>query len=76
MSEVYEPKISEAKFVLQMVEKYRELLLACAGLKSVTIDGQAVTYEQLEQQYAHWHKKLGRINGTRPRVASITLENA
>lgn len=76
MSDQYTPVVPEAQFVLQMVEKYRQLLLDCAGLKAINVDGNMVTYDQLEERYDHWNKKLGHTNGTRPRVATINLENA
>ena len=37
-----------------MVEKYRTLLADSAGLKSVTVDGQSVTYGDLERLLEHW----------------------
>ena len=39
-----------ATFAEQMVEKYRTLLADSAGLKSVTVDGQSVTYRELEER--------------------------
>jgi hypothetical protein len=76
MSEQYTPAVPEGAFALQMVEKYRQLLLDCAGLQQIMIDGQLVNYLDLEKQYEHWMNKLARINGVRPVVSSINLENA
>jgi hypothetical protein len=67
---------SEKQFATAMVEKYRDMLLACAGLKQITIDGQIVAYADLETNYAIWQKKLARLNNTRPNVLSIDLRNA
>lgn len=70
------PLVSEAAFALQMVEKYRALLLKAAGLKSVSIDGTQVSYADLKSEYDAWLKKLNRLNGDKPCVATINLENA
>jgi hypothetical protein len=63
--------ISEQAFAEKMVAKYRELLLNSAGMKSVTIDGQSVSYADLEAAYDHWSQKLV----SRPLVATINLGN-
>lgn len=69
------PLVSEASFALQMVEKYRALLLKCAGLSSVTIDGNVVMYRDLKAEYNAWSKKLARLNGTVSQVSGINLEH-
>ena len=71
-----EPVVSEETFVLQMVEKYRALLLKAAGLKSVNVDGQTVDYVDLEAAYEQWRKKLQTTNGKRPLMAVVNLRGA
>ena len=68
--------MSEADFTRRMVAKYRELLLSAAGLSSVTIDGQVVSYQDLEASYRSWTKKLATLDGTRPQLVSIDLSGA
>ena len=64
-----------ATFAQQMVEKYRTLLADSAGLKSVTVDGQSVTYGDLERLLEHWENKVAAEGGRRPRAASIKLSS-
>lgn len=72
----YETETTEGEFCRAMVEKYRALMLKSAGLKSVNVDGQMVAFADLEAQYNQWRRKLAIINGERPQVLSINLENA
>lgn len=69
-------QLTEAQFCGKMVTKYRELLLKCAGLTSITIDGQTTSLAQLETQYDFWTRKLARLNKTRPTVVTIDLRNS
>ena len=62
-----------ATFAEQMVEKYRALLADNAGLKTVTVDGQSVTYGELERLLEHWENKVAAEGGRRPRAATIKL---
>ena len=64
-----------ATFAEQMVEKYRTLLADSAGLKSVTVDGQSVTYGELERQLQYWENKVAAECGRRPRAATIKLSS-
>ncbi len=64
-----EPTFNEA-----MVARLQALLLANAGAQTVTVDGQTVTYADLERRLATFEKRLGLENGTRRRVTSINLE--
>lgn len=57
-----------------MVAKYEQLLLENAGAHSVTVDGQSVTFTDLEERYEKWQRKLAAEQGTRPRVAQIDLQ--
>ena len=60
-------------FAEQMVTKLEALLLENAGVQSVNVDGQAVTFTDLQRQYDYWKGKVARESGTRPRVASVNL---
>lgn len=75
MSDKLTPAVPEGQFILQMVEKYRKMLLDCAGMQQIMIDGQVVSYRDLELQYDHWSRKLAKHNGERPVLAGINLEN-
>ena len=64
-------------FSEDMLAKYQALLLANAGLKSVTVDGVQTTFEDLRAQYEYWERKVGRENGTgKPRLSSIDMSGA
>ena len=60
-------------FAEQMVEKLQAILLANAGLASVSVDGTMVAYTDLEAKLAHWQGKVNRERGMAPRAATITL---
>lgn len=68
--------LSEQDFAARMVARYRELLLRCAGLQSINIDGQTVAYADINTQYRLWSSKLARYTNARPRVLSFDLQNA
>ena len=59
----------------QMVEKYEALLLANAGVQTVTVDGVTVSYADLEQRHRYWRKQVAREKGRRPTAASIKLSS-
>lgn len=60
-------------FAEQMVAKYQAILLASAGLKMVSVDGQTVSYADLEEKYQFWVRKVEQESGTRGSVAAIDL---
>lgn len=62
-------------FADDMVEKYQALLLANAGVKSVNVDGQSLSLDDLEKKLEYWSRKVARADGTRPRVMQINLES-
>jgi len=64
-----------ATFAEEMVEKYRTLLADSAGLKTVTVDGQSVTYGELEERLRYWESRVGSESGRRPRAATIKLSS-
>jgi len=49
-----------------------------AGLVSIQIDGQAVTYNRKDarDEYEFWSRRVARENGARPNVATIRLDKA
>ena len=65
-----------ATFAEDMVEKYQALLMANAGVKNVSVDGQNLTLDDLEEKLEYWSRKVAAANGTRPRVLQINLENS
>lgn len=58
----------------KMVAKLGTMLLDNAGLTSVNVDGQAVSYADLEKKYAHWERKVLREQGKAPRISRIRLD--
>lgn len=68
--------MTEADFARRMVAKYRDLLLSAAGFQSITIDGQVVSYIDLEARYESWRKKLAKLDGTIASAWTIDLSNA
>lgn len=61
-------------FAEQMVAKYQEILLKCAGMTSANIDGRQVALSDLEQKLAYWEAKVAREQGGRPQITSIRLD--
>lgn len=59
-----------------MVEKYQALLLANAGVKNVSVDGQSLSLDDLESKLEYWSRKVAIADGSRPRVMQINLENS
>ena len=59
-----------------IVAKYEALLEANAGMKSVSVDGQTITYEDLHKRWEFWKAKAARLKGNRPRVLGMDLRNA
>lgn len=60
-------------FAETMVTKLETLIASSAGLKSVSVDGEAVTYDDLLKQYDYWKSRVARESGARPRVAQVDL---
>jgi hypothetical protein len=57
----------------QMVEKLAAILLENAGLAAVTVDGTSVTYQDLEERYQFWQKRLQAERGQRPNLSRIKM---
>lgn len=62
-------------FAEQMVNKYEKLLLDNAGVKSVSVDGQSVTYSDLKKEYKSWKNQLDASTGGKAGVLQIKLDN-
>jgi hypothetical protein len=65
-----------ATFAEEMVTKYEGLLRENAGAKSVTVDGIAVSYADLEVKHQYWKKQVAVEKGERPPVATVDLSKA
>lgn len=63
-------------FAEQMVAKYEALLLKCAGLTAVNVDGITTSLANLEAKHAYWKNRVARESGTRPIAATIRLDTA
>ena len=60
-------------FAEDMVTKYETLLSANTGVKSVSVDGQSVSYDDLVKQYQFWKTTVARAAGTKPTASTIKL---
>jgi hypothetical protein len=65
-----------ATFAEQMVEKYEAILLANAGVQTITVDGETVAYADLEAKYQHWKRAAGRESGAKPTASNFDLSKA
>lgn len=65
--------IEHDQFCLQMVEKYQTLLLRHAGKTSITVDGVATSFAELERLYQHWQRELQIATGLAPTVATVDM---
>ena len=62
-------------FAEKMVKKYEQLLDENAGVKSVSVDGQSVTWDDLQRQYTFWKKELDKSEGKKPMIQQGNLSN-
>lgn len=60
-------------FAEDHVERLETLLAANVGVRSVSVDGVSVSYDDLLKQYDYWKSRVARESGTRPRIAQINL---
>ena len=71
---MYKKCYGMASFAEQMVEKYEAALLAAPpGVRSVSVDGQSISVDDLAKGLQYWNTQVGRENGTRPLCAQISL---
>lgn len=68
--------MSTATFAEKMLAKLEELMLTNVGVQSVSIDGQSVSYIDLQKQHAYWAKQVAIEQGTNPTITTINLRNA
>lgn len=62
-----------SSFADEMVTKLETLLRENVGVASVTIDGRAVSYASLTEQYDYWKNRAARESGRRPLASKIKL---
>ena len=60
-------------FASNQVSRLETLLQQNVGVQSVTVNGHAVTYDDLLKHYKYWKSRQARENKTRPRSAQIYL---
>ncbi len=60
-------------FASNQVSRLETLLQQNVGVQSVTVNGHAVTYDDLLKHYNYWKSRQARENKTRPRSAQIYL---
>ena len=60
-------------FATEMVAKLETLLLANPGASSVNVDGQAVTFTDLNAQWQFWKQVAARESGSARASAQIKL---
>lgn len=66
--------MAELTHAAQMLAKIEAAMLANpAGVGTVTVDGEVVTYTQLEKSYDYWRRQIEIEAGTRPRSGRINL---
>ena len=63
----------EPTFAEQMVTKYQNLLLECAGLTSANVDGQQVSLQDLEAKLDFWERKVAVEQGKSVRLRRFNL---
>ena len=68
--------MSDATFAEKMLARTEELLLANVGVQTVVIDGQRVSYVDLQKQHAYWSRQVAIEKGTNPTITTINLRNA
>jgi len=64
-----------ATFAEDQVSRLETLLASSVGVRSVSVDGVSVSYDDLLRQYDYWKSKVALEGGTKPRVSSINLSN-
>ncbi|HUS46146.1 MAG TPA: hypothetical protein VM219_08985 [Phycisphaerae bacterium] len=56
-----------------MLHKYETLLESSAGLNVVTIDGQSVSFADLEVKRKYWQREVAKESGAKPAASTIDL---
>lgn len=65
--------MAESTHAAQMVIKLEALLLECAGLTSISVDGQSVSLADLKIEHRYWKKQVATESKTRPVVTTIKM---
>lgn len=60
-------------FAERMVTKYETLLEANAGFQTATIEGVAVAFTKLREDYEYWKKQVAIEAGNRPMCMQLDL---
>ena len=58
----------------QMVAKLEQMLLENAGLTEVDVDGQKVSYADLEAKWQFWKGQVAKDKGRKATVSRIRLD--
>jgi hypothetical protein len=66
--------VPDPTFAETMVSRFETLLAASAGLKTATVDGVAVSVDDLESKWTFWKKKVSEEAGERAVFTPITFE--
>lgn len=64
----------EPTFAEQMVTKLQQTLLESAGLASVTIAGQVVSYGDLQKQLDCWERRVAKEQGKRSQLIEVDFQ--
>lgn len=62
----------------EMVALLEEALASNSGVKSITVDGQSITFDRAQalQELDYWRRQALRAAGKRPITRSINLSSA
>lgn len=63
-------------FADDQLARYEALMAKAVGLKSVSVDGQSVAYEELETRWKFWKREVAKAAGTKPAAANVDLAKA
>ena len=70
--------MTEAQLI-EKIAKYETAEEAVLLGQSYSLDGRSWTYadlEQIQKGIMYYEKKLARVNGSRPRIATVNFSNA
>jgi hypothetical protein len=67
---------TDLEFADEMVTKFKALLKQCAGLTSITVDGQTYQFDDLNEQYRFWRSEARRLSGLVGSIQSMDLSQA
>lgn len=66
-------EIEELEFAEEMIAKYQAIMLKSAGLRSVSVEGESMSLDDIEAKWTFWKKERNRIKGTKPKIAVIRM---